>query len=85
MNAILRNEGFQRFKNEFEVPSELIDILLERAKEAKIEYTDSMLQASLPLIKVQLKALLARDLWDLSEYYQIMNPTTEIYRKGLEQ
>ena len=85
VNAILRNEGFQRFKNEFEVPSELIDILLERAKEAKIEYTDSMLQASLPLIKVQLKALLARDLWDLSEYYQIMNPTTEIYRKGLEQ
>ena len=85
VNAILRNEGFHRFKNEFEVPSELIDILLERAKEAKIEYTDSMLQASLPLIKVQLKALLARDLWDLSEYYQIMNPTTEIYRKGLEQ
>ena len=85
VNAILKNEGFQRYKDEFEVPQELIDILLERAKEAKIEYTDFTLQASLPLVKVQLKALLARDLWDLSEYYQIMNPTTEIYRKGLEQ
>ena len=32
---------------------------------------------------MQLKALVARDLWDMSEYYEIMNPNSEIYKEGL--
>lgn len=83
-SIIVNNEGFRRFKESFEVPQEMIDILLQSAKDAKVEYNDSTLQASLPLVKTQLKALLARDLWDMSEYYQIMNPVNEIYVKGLE-
>lgn len=76
--------GFERFKQNFEVPEEMISMLLERAKEAKIEYTDSMLQATMPSLRVQLKALLARDLWDMSEFFQIINPTNEIYNEGLK-
>ena len=77
-------EGFLRFKQEFEVPEEMVSLLLEKAKEAKVEYTDSALQATLPMVKLQLKALLARDLWDTSEYCQIMNPSNEIYLAGLK-
>ena len=76
-------QGFNTYKEKFEVPQEMIDILLERAKDAKVQYTDSTLQATLPMLKRQLKALLARDLWDMSEYVQIMNPTSEIYKAGL--
>ncbi len=77
-------EGFGRYKDGFEVPQELIDLTLERAKEAKIQYTDSMLQATMPVLRIQLKALLARDLWDMNEYFQIVNPSLEIYRQGLK-
>lgn len=84
VETLLHNEGFARFKDTFQVPQEMMDILLERAKEAKVEYTDSMLQATKPLLCTQLKALLARDLWDMSEYYQIMNPENHIYLRGLE-
>lgn len=77
-------EGFKRYKEGFEVPQELIDLTLERAKEAKIQYTDSMLQATMPVLRIQLKALLARDLWDMNEYFQIINPSFEIYRQGLK-
>ncbi len=77
-------EGFYRYKDTYEIPQEMIDILLEKAKDAKIEYNDSILQQSLPMIKLQLKALLARDLWDMSEYYQIMNEISEIYKAGLK-
>jgi len=77
-------QGFLRFKENFEVTQEMIDMLLERAKDAKIQYTDEMLQNTLPMVKVQLKALLARDLWDMSEYFQIMNPTSEIYTAGMK-
>lgn len=77
-------EGFGRYKDGFEVPQELIDLTLERAKEAKIQYTDSMLQVTMPVLRIQLKALLARDLWDMNEYFQIVNPSLEIYRQGLK-
>ena len=76
--------GYNRFKQEFTVPQDMMDMLIAKAKEEKIEYTDSAFQATLPLLRLQMKALVARDLWDMSEYYELMNPTNEIYKKGLE-
>ena len=77
-------EGFVRFKDEFDVPQEMLDILFAKAKDENIEYTDSMLQATLPFLRTQLKALVARDLFSSSEYYEIMNPISEIYKQGVE-
>lgn len=76
--------GYERFKSEYEVPQEMIDLLIEKAKEAKVVYTDSAFQVALPIMKRQMKALAARDLWDMSEYYEIMNPVNEIYNQGLQ-
>lgn len=76
--------GFERFKQGFTVPQDMMDILIAKAKDEKIEYTDSAFQATLPILKLQMKALVARDLWDMSEYYEIMNPTNEIYQQGLQ-
>jgi carboxyl-terminal processing protease len=36
------------------------------------------------MVKIQLKALIARDLWDMNEYFKVFNPTRDIYKKGLE-
>ena len=77
-------DGFLRFNKEFEVPQTMMDILLAKAKEENIEYTDSMLQATLPFLRRQMKALVARDLFSSSEYYEILNPINEIYHHGLE-
>lgn len=76
--------GFERFKQDFTVPQDMMDILVAKAKDEKIEYTDSAFQATLPMLRLQLKAFVARDLWDMSEYYEIMNPTNEIYEQGLK-
>ncbi len=77
-------KGYERFKAEFESPQAMVDLLIEKAKEAKVEYTDSAFQAALPMMKLQMKALAARDLWDMSEYYEIMNPKNEIYNRGIQ-
>ena len=77
-------EGFERFKANFTVPQEMLDMLRQKAVEAKIEVTDSAFQASLPMLTLQLKAYIARDLFDMSEYFEIINPTNEIYQRGLE-
>lgn len=84
LKSIIYNEEYERYKNDFKVPDELFSILLDRAKEAKIEYTDADVEASRKMLETQLKALLARDIWDMSEYYRIINPTNEIFKKGLE-
>ena len=76
--------GFERFKAEFTVPQEMLDMLRSKAEEAKIVVTDSAFQASLPMLTLQLKAYIARDLFDMSEYVEIINSTSEIYQRGLE-
>ena len=77
-------KSFEDFKSSFEIPDEMIQLLKEYAEKEKIEYTDSEYQATLPMVKTQLKALVARDIWDMSEYYQIMNEVNDIYCKAAE-
>ena len=45
---------------------------------------ETQLRKLLPLIKIQLKALIARDLWDMTQFYEIFNHTDETVMKGLE-
>jgi len=76
---------FEKFKKDFVVPQSLIDALLAEAKKQKIEPKDEAeLQRTLPYLKLQLKALIARDLWDMSEYFSIFNEESDIVKKALE-
>lgn len=76
--------GYEKFKATFESPQIMVELLKAKAKDAKVEYTDSAFQEALPMMMRQMKALVARDLWDMSEYYELMNPVSEIYKKGIE-
>lgn len=74
---------FDSFNQNYEITQELMDMLLDNAKKAKVEYNDSILEKSLLMLKLQMKALLARDLWEMNEYYQISNGSNNIYLKGI--
>ena len=50
----------------------------------KIEFNQEQYDRALPLIKTQLKALIARDIWDMNEYFQIMNKTNKSVERALE-
>ncbi|MDR0413242.1 MAG: S41 family peptidase [Dysgonamonadaceae bacterium] len=41
-------------------------------------------EKSKPLVKLQIKALIARDLWNMNEYYQIINEENEFLEKAIE-
>ncbi|MDR2804432.1 MAG: S41 family peptidase [Dysgonamonadaceae bacterium] len=41
-------------------------------------------QKSAPLIQLQIKALIVRDLWDMNEYYQIINQENSVLKKAIE-
>ena len=76
---------FDSFKQTFEVPQSLVDDVLAEGKKQKVEpKNDEELQKTLPYLRLQLKALIARDIWDMSEYFSIMNEENPTVKKALE-
>ena len=81
-----RYPDFQSFLNGFEVPRTLIDEIVAEGKKQKVEPKDEAeMKRTLPYMRTQLKALVARDLWNMSEYFQIINSLNPILQKALEQ
>ena len=75
-----------KFIDQYEIDDQLWATLDTLATETGIKpKDDAEKEASRPLIALQLKALLARDLYNsTSTYYMIYNPTNPIYRKAME-
>ena len=78
-------KDFETFKRQFEVPQSLIDTILKEGEKQNVKpRDDDEVAASLPMLRLQLKALVARDLWDMSEYFSIMNEANDAVQKALE-
>lgn len=77
---------FDDFNRRFEVPEKLIEDILKKAEEQGVKpKDDDEKQRTMPYLKTQLKSLIARDIWDMNEYFSVFNTTNDIVRKGLEQ
>ena len=82
---LTRYKSFADFKRNYTVPAALTDSIIADAKSKKVEPKDKAeLDATLPLLRTQLKALIARDLWSLNEYYQIWNDENDVLRAALK-
>ena len=76
--------SFAEFNKKYQVPQELIDEIVAEGEKQKVLAKDQQeLYTSLANIKIQLKALVARDLWDMSEYFHIMNQNNHVVQKAL--
>lgn len=76
---------FDEFRRGFVFPQEALDkMIADAAKDKVVPKDDEELRKAMPKLAMQLKALVARDLWDMSEYFAIVNEESEIVRKGVE-
>lgn len=76
---------FPSFMREYEVPQALVDSIFKEGERQDVKPKDEEeVRQTLPYLRVTLKALVARDLWDMSQYFQVMNETSEIVRKAVE-
>lgn len=76
---------FNDYLNGYEVPQSLTDSIFAVGKRQKIEPKDSAeLTRTLPYLRTQLKALVARDVWDMSEFYQVMNEQNHIVMRAVD-
>ena len=78
-------KSFDTFNKNYVIPQSLLDTIIAEGKKEKVEPKDKAeLTATMPYIKVQLKALVARDLWDMNEYYRIWNEQSDIVNKAVK-
>ncbi len=76
---------FARFQQEFEIPASVTDGILAEAEKQNIKpKDDEELKTTMPYLKLQLKALVARDLWDTSRYFAVMNESNDVVKRALE-
>lgn len=77
--------SFADFKQNYEVPKSLFDTIISEGEKQNIKpHDEAELQKTLPYLRIQLKALIARDLWDMSEYFSVFNEQNEMVKKALE-
>jgi len=75
---------FDTFKNMFHITEDILAELISTAEKEDIVFDEEQYNKSKPLIALQLKALIARDLFEMSEYYQIINDENESYQRALQ-
>lgn len=80
----LKYKDFKSFNQTFVVPAEISDSVFSQAKREKLEFTDTEKAETLPHINIMAKAIMARDMWSSSEYFEVINTTREDYKKAVE-
>ena len=83
---LISNEysDFENFYEQFEVTDEMISDFRSLAEEEGVEWNDEQFQRSEPMIKLQLKALIARNEWSQSEYYRVVMNEDKVIKKAVE-
>jgi len=83
-NSLLRKyKTFDRFDREFSFDKATIDELIEAGEKNKVKFNQSQYDASaLEMLKV-MKGLVARDLWDMNEYFRVVNADDPAIMKAL--
>ena len=76
---------FADYKANYEVPQSLIDTIIADGEKQDVKPRDEAeLAKTIPYLRLQLKALIARDLWDMSEYFSVFNEQNAMVKKALE-
>ncbi len=76
---------FETFRKNYTVPASLIDGIYKEAEKQKIECPKEEREQTTSRLTQMLKALVARDLWDMSEYFSIIYEDDPIVLTAIEK
>ena len=76
---------FEQYQKGYEVPASLLETIVKEGEKKNIKpKDDAEKEKTMAALKVQLKALVARDLWDMTEYYAVFNEESDIVKRALK-
>ena len=62
----------------------MLATLREMGEKEGVKLDSAQFAKSKDLISFQIKALIARDIWSMTEYFELMNQKSESYQKAVE-
>jgi carboxyl-terminal processing protease len=74
----------EKFVKGFEVDEAMMTDFLALAEKEQVEFDEALYQRSEDFIRMQIKALIARNLWDMEAYYQVVSEQDETILQALE-
>ncbi len=82
----LKNEydTFEKFRNSFHVEDEMLNDLNSMASNEGVKSKPEDVKASSGHLRMIVKALIARDSWSISEYYEIINEKDDGFEKAVQ-
>ena len=75
---------FEKFDEEFNVTDSMIDDFRALAEKEGVTWNEEQFERSAPLIKLQIKALIARNEWNMENYYQVVLKEDKVVNKAME-
>lgn len=79
-----RYKSFADYRAKYSVPQALIDEVLAEAEKKKIAIKDDEREKTIDNLRFMLKALIANNVWDRSEYMQLINERSELVRAAMD-
>lgn len=76
-------KNIDSYIRDFQVTDDMLNSLISMAAKDSIKLNPEQYEKSKSLIGLQMKALIARDLFDMAAYLKIMNTANETYQKAL--
>ncbi|MBP5796874.1 MAG: S41 family peptidase [Bacteroidales bacterium] len=82
----LKNDypDYHQYLDRFEVSPAMIEELKQAASKEKIQWNDEEFQHSENYIKLQVKALIARNVWEMQQYYEVTLREDPVIAKALQ-
>lgn len=76
--------SFDVFQKNFVIEDELVEKMVAEADKEGIERDDESLAVARPIIKEQVRAIVARDLFGQGAYYQVVNEDSSVVKEALK-
>lgn len=76
-------KDFEQYYEHFKIDAALLEQIKAMAEKEGIPYNEEQFIKSENLIALQLKAIIARDIWTMNEYYRIMDAENESLQRAI--
>ena len=74
---------FKLYNQHFEVDATMIEAIKAIAAQEKVDWNEEQYLRSEKYIKLQIKAMIARNVWEMQQYYEVTLPEDPTIRKAL--
>ena len=79
-----RFKTFEEYNRGFEVGPDILKLFQDKATDAKVEFDEDQYKECLPIFRTQLKATIARLIWGMNAYYQVIQDLDETIQRAVK-